>query len=178
MAHISTIESIRRANGSSLNPASGLLSRLFAGLIIALLLAQAVGANDDVELILEHNEAPFGIVFEIVEEDEDALEGLIPEVIESIAKIRARFPATHFAVVSHGREEFALQSQYRGEYAEVHQQVQSLVADDVPVHVCETHAGWYGVTVEDFPDYVDVAPTGPGQVGVYEEMGYEVVIVD
>ena len=58
------------------------------------------------------------------------------------------------------------------------QQVQALVAADVPVHVCETHAGWYGVTAEDFPDYVNVAPTGPGQVRLYEELGYDLIVVD
>ena len=116
-------------------------------------------------------------MFEIVEADESALEELLPRVRDAIEKLRARFPATEFAVVSHGKEEFALQSQYQGEYAEIHQQVQSLVADDVPVHVCETHAGWYGVTAEDFPDYVNVAPTGPGQVSLYEELGYELIII-
>ena len=135
-------------------------------------------ANDAVEELLAQAEPPDGVVFEIVEADEDALEALLPQVRTAIEKIRARFPDTEFAVVSHGREEFALQSQYQGEHAEIHQQVQSLVADDVPVHVCETHAGWYGVSAEDFPDYVNVAPTGPGQVRLYEELGYELIVID
>ena len=118
------------------------------------------------------------MVFEIVEGDEDALDRILPEVGRAIAQIRARFPDTEFAVVSHGREEFALQTQYQSEYAQVHREVQSLVADDVPVHVCETHAGWYGVTAEDFPDYVDVAPTGPGQVRAYLDLGYDLIIMD
>lgn len=135
-------------------------------------------ANDAVEELLAQAEPPDGVVFEIVETDEDALEDLLPRVRTAIEKIRARFPDTEFAVVSHGREEFALQSQYQDEHAEIHQQVQSLVADDVPVHVCETHAGWYGVSAEDFPDYVNVAPTGPGQVRLYEELGYELIVID
>jgi hypothetical protein len=52
------------------------------------------------------------------------------------------------------------------------------VADDVPVHVCETHAGWYGVTAEDFPDYVNVAPTGPGQIQLYEALGFYLVVIE
>ena len=60
----------------------------------------------------------------------------------------------------------------------LHQQVESLVADDVPVHVCETHAGWYGVSAEDFPDYVDVAPTGPGQIELYRELDYQLIVFD
>lgn len=135
-------------------------------------------ANDAVEELLARAEPPHGVVFEIVEADETALEDLLPQVRAAIENIRARFPDTEFAVVSHGREEFALQTQYQGEHAEIHQQVQSLVADDVPVHVCETHAGWYGVSAEDFPDYVNVAPTGPGQVRLYQELGYDLIIID
>jgi len=135
-------------------------------------------ANDDVDALLAQAEPPHGVVFEIVEADEAALEELLPLVRGAIKKIRARFPETEFAVVSHGREEFALQTRYQGEHAEIHQQVQALVATDVPVHVCETHAGWYGVSAEDFPDYVNVAPTGPGQVQLYQELGYELIVID
>lgn len=135
-------------------------------------------ANDDVDALLAQAEPPHGVVFEIVEADEAALEELLPLVRGAIRKIRARFPETEFAVVSHGREEFALQTRYQGEHAEIHQQVQALVATDVPVHVCQTHAGWYGVSAEDFPDYVNVAPTGPGQVQLYQELGYELIVID
>ena len=148
-------------------------------LLAALLMNPArLLASEAVDDLLARTEAPEGVVFEIVEGDEDALEELLPRVKRAIERIRERFPQTEFAVVSHGREEFALQKQYQAEYAEVHQQVQSLVDDDVPVHVCETHAVWYGVTAEDFPDYVNVAPTGPGQVRLYEELGYELIVVD
>ena len=144
------------------------------------MLAAANGAlaSSSVEDILARSEAPQGVVFEIVEGDENALQELLPVVREAIESIRQRFPQTEFAVVSHGREEFALQSRYREAQAEVHAQVRSLVDDQVPVHVCETHAGWYGVSAEDFPDYVDVAPSGPAQIAHYRELGYEVVIVD
>lgn len=160
----------------SQNPGSSKQRHLI--LLLALMACAGIAqANDAVEKLLAQSEPPQGVVFEIVEADESALEDLLPQVRSAIKNIRARFPATEFAVVSHGKEEFALQSQYQGEYAEIHQQVQSLVADDVPVHVCETHAGWYGVTAEDFPDYVNVAPTGPGQVSLYQELGYELIVI-
>ena len=143
-----------------------------------LLSAASVSANADVERLLARQESPQGVVFEIVEADESALEKLLPLVREAIERIRARFPETEFAVVSHGREEFALQSQYQGVHVQIHQQVQALVADDVPVYVCETHAGWYGVSAEDFPEYVNVAPTGPGQISLYEELGYELIVIE
>ena len=151
---------------------------IIATLAILLCPPGTVWANEDVDALLARTESPYGVVFEIVEADEAALEELLPLVRDAIKRIRARFPGTEFAVVSHGREEFALQTQYQGEHAAIHQQVQALVAADVPVHVCETHAGWYGVTAEDFPDYVNVVPTGPGQVRLYEELGYDLIVVD
>lgn len=117
------------------------------------------------------------MVFEIVDSDETSLRLRLPAVRSAIERIRERFPQTEFAVVSHGREEFALQSQYREEHADIHAQVRSLVDAEVPVHVCETHAGWYGVSAQDFPAYVDVAPSGPGQIALYRELGYELIIV-
>ena len=169
MAPISTNASTPRAS----------VSRIAANLLFGLLLLAATEAVAyDVETLLARDEAPFGVVFEIVDGDEEALITLLPRVRADIARIRARFPETEFAVVSHGREEFALQSRYQQEYGSLHDQVRSLVSDDIPVHVCETHASWYGVTAEDFPDYVDVAPTGPAQVAVYRELGYEVIFVD
>ncbi|MEM7292619.1 MAG: hypothetical protein AAF420_04360 [Pseudomonadota bacterium] len=153
-----------------------LLSAFTFGVVTVL---SAVSASaDQIATILAGDEPPEGIVFEIVEGDEDALDTLMPRVLTAIEQVRAKFPETEFAVVSHGREEFALQSDAREEHNEMHALVISLVNDDVPVHVCETHAGWYGVTAEDFPDYVNVAPTGPGQIALYEELGYELIRIE
>ena len=178
MAGSLTIASMRRGKNYSLRLGS-LLRPLYSLLLMALVSNPVlVLANDDVERLLARPDAPAGVVFEIVEADENALEDLLPRVQVAIEKIRARFPQTEFAVVSHGREEFALQSKYQLENAEIHQQVQSLVSDEVPVHVCETHAGWYGVSAEDFPEYVNVSPTGPGQISLYQELGYELIVVE
>ncbi|MCP4764665.1 MAG: DsrE family protein [Gammaproteobacteria bacterium] len=147
-------------------------------LLLVLLGIDSARANDDVDALLARSEPPHGVVFEIVEADESALDELLPKLRVAITRIRAAFPQTEFAVVSHGREEFALQTRYQDENAQIHQQVQALVAEDVPVHVCETHAGWYGVSAEDFPDYVDVAPTGPGQVSLYQELGYDLIVIE
>ena len=149
-------------------------------LLMALVLAAPVRASTDdaIAPLLAQDEAPFGVVFEIVEGDEAALQQLLPRVRDAIERIRARFPDTGFAIVSHGREEFALQTDNRTEFPVVHRQVQALVSEDVPVHGCATHAGWYGVSPEDCPDYVDVAPTGPGQVRLYQDLGYTLIVVE
>ena len=174
MAGLSMIASRRRGPISSASIrrhfCAGLLSSL-----IALFPVLAVAAS--VEELLARDEAPSGVIFEIVDDDEDALQQRLPAVRSAIERIRQRFPRTEFAVVSHGREEFALQSSYRDEQVEIHAQVRALVDDAVPVHVCGTHAGWYGVRAEDFPEYVDVAPSGPAQIALYRELGYELIVV-
>ena len=182
MAGILTIVSTRHAtsccqlNWQNLKIKTAQLAVFYLAILLAT--SGPVLANDDVESLLARAEPPHGVVFEIVEANEAALEELLPAVRDAIEKIRSKFPETEFAVVSHGKEEFALQTKYQGELAELHQQVQSLVAEDVPVYVCETHAGWYGVTAEDFPEYVNVAPTGPGQIRLYEELGYELIVIE
>ena len=147
---------------------------LLAVLVFTLSHVQA----DEVSDFLQLDPLPDGIVFEIVEAGEEALEELLPKVRSIIEKIRSKQPDIEFAVVSHGREEFALQTRYQDQYSEIHNSDLSLVKSDVPVFVCETHAGWYGVTAEDFPDYVNVAPTGPGQISLYEDLGYHLIVIE
>jgi intracellular sulfur oxidation DsrE/DsrF family protein len=174
MVFLSTTVSIRLETACRYFPGWG---RSLVGGLLLLAGLQVAQGIDDVDALLLRSDAPHGVVFEIVEGDESALEELLPGVRRAIERIRARFPQTEFAVVSHGREEFALQIEYQNEYAQIHQQVQSLVAEDVPVHVCATHASWYGVSPEDFPEYVNVAPTGPGQIELYLELDYELIVI-
>ena len=176
MVGLSTVASTRRDRISS---ASRLLRAPGLGLILLLLGGlQCAVANDAVDALLQRSEAPAGVVFEIVEADPEALSTLLPQVRNAIEQLRTRFPQTEFAVVSHGREQFALQRQFEGEQAQVHRQVQSLVAQEVPVHVCATHAGWYDVSAEDFPDYVAVAPSAAGQIELYQQLGYHLILID
>lgn len=147
---------------------------------LLLLILQAVASAsslDHVERLIQAENPPDGVVFEIIE-GADGLRWAIPQIIRYSERLRSRFPELSIAVVSHGREQFALQSTAREQFSEVHTLVQGLGRQQgIPVHVCGTHAGWYGVKPEDFPDYVDVAPTGPAQIRAYEELGYELILI-
>jgi len=147
-------------------------------LLLTWWLALPAFAGNNVQQLLAAAEPPPGVVFEIVEGDEGALADLIPKTREAIVQLRARYPQIEIAVVAHGREQFALQSRYRDRYADIHQGVRSLVDDQVPVHVCGTHASWYEVTPEDFPAYVDVPSSGPAQIRHYQELGFVLVRMD
>ena len=130
----------------------------------------------EIEEILQLKEAPSGVVFEIVSGDSEHLRWAIPAVQQQIKKLRTRFPDLSIAVVSHGKEQFALTKDKQKTYKKVHKGIQSLVKDsDVPVHVCGTYADWRNVAESDFPDYVDVAAAGPVQINDYRKLGYLLV---
>jgi intracellular sulfur oxidation DsrE/DsrF family protein len=148
--------------------------KLFAVMLLSwTILAQA----GPVDQLLGTDQRPVGVVFEVVQGQGDALDWAIPLIAEQVGRLRDRFPGLPVAVVSHGYEQFALHRQAAASRAGLHRQVQNLVNDDVPLHVCGTHASWYDVTGEDFPDYVDVAPSGPAQIDAYRELGYVLVVV-
>ncbi len=81
-------------------------------------------------------------------------------------------------MVSHGAEQFELTTDNKKDAKESHKLVQRLVAADIPVHICETHASWRGVVAEDFPEYITPSPQGPAQIKQYQELGYILVLID
>lgn len=127
--------------------------------------------------ILKQKKMPAGVVIEIVTDDEANLEWALPRARQYIKKLRNRFPQLPVAIVSHGAEQFALTNEEKEDNKEIHSLVQSLVKDDVPVHVCETYAGWRGMNADDFPGYVNVAAAGPAQVNDYISLGYQLIII-
>ncbi len=127
--------------------------------------------------ILQQKQAPVGIIFEVVSVEEGLLKTLLPDIKIAVTRLREKFPELPVAIVTHGKEQFALTSNNRSHELKAHKLVQEFVHDDIEVHVCSTHASWYAVTPEDFPDYVDVTAAGPAQINDYEEMGYELIVV-
>ena len=142
------------------------------------LLSSTVTWSSEIDSLITREQAPAGVVFEIVSDEDGLLGELLPSVKADIKRLRQRFPDLPIAIVSHGKELFALTTKNRSSEPQAHDLVKQLVeAEDVDVHVCGTHAGWYGVTAEAFPDYVDVTAAAPAQIDDYEAIGYEVIIL-
>lgn len=157
------------------------MARYLAVLLInILLISQAVASNQEkIDGILKEKNPPFGVVFEIVEGSKSDLQWAIAEVKKYSHQLRKQFPDIGIAVVSHGSEQFGLMKSEEKNLQEVHNSVKSLVQDDsIPVHVCGTHASWYGKDEKDFPDYVTVSPAGPTEIANYEDMGYEKIVLE
>lgn len=160
------------------NKLTTILAFLFTSLVL-ITSAHANDAEEKVEQILTANKAPAGIVFEIVTGEATALEWALPEVQNHIKKLRKQYPDLEIAVVTHGREQFALQTNKNKKFKTVHTITQQLATEsNVPLHVCGTHASWRNVTEEDFPDYVDVAAAGPATINDYLALGYILIVID
>ena len=141
--------------------------------------AYAMGEDQQqVAGLIAQDELPDGVVFELIGNEDDYLLNALKKVQTYKEQLQNKFPTLDIAVVSHGAEQFNLTKINQIGEEETHSYVQQLVASDVPVHVCETHASWRGVTPEDFPDYINVSPAGPVQIKQYQEMGYILVVVE
>ncbi|MEW8563452.1 MAG: hypothetical protein AB2541_15165 [Candidatus Thiodiazotropha sp.] len=151
--------------------------RLFSKILLLFLSSLAM-ADPQVDRLLEAEEEPAGVVFEIIEDDDDALGWALPKVARLSTKLRARFPELPIAVVSHGREQFGLLAdEADGLLAPIHDKARQLQSEDIDLHVCGVHAGWDGYTPEDYPAYVDVSPSGPAQIRDYRNLGFVLIVL-
>ena len=157
---------------------NSMLKRFFSTWIGLFALAgQAIAAPSTLDELLARPVAPPGVVFEIVDRDPGALDVALPWVRQASQRLKARFPALPMALVTHGQEMFALQTTGRDGNPGVHRIAETLSRDGIPVHVCETYAGWRGIGAENFPKYIDVAPAGPTQIRNYEALDYVRLVV-
>lgn len=148
------------------------------GLVLLMLASPAFAASLTLEDLLARKTSPPGVVFEIVDRDQKALELALPWVKQAAQRLKVRFPNVPMALVTHGQEMFALQTGKRASNPAIHSIAQSLSRDDgIQVHVCETYANRRGLATEDFPAYVDVAPEGPAQIRNYEALDYVRLVV-
>jgi hypothetical protein len=150
-----------------------------AWLTIALICYNALAdANNDMDAVFARDQAPAGVIFEIVDWDDEYLKIAIPWVNAQIIALREKFPGLDIAVVSHGSEQFALLKDANAAYPEIHSNVQRLISDhDVKLELCLGHANMRGFNQEDFPDYVAIEASGPSQIAAYESLGYDKVVV-
>ena len=128
--------------------------------------------------ILAMSATPHGVVIEIVTGDDAGLSWALPKSQKIIQKLRDSFTDLPIAIVTHGREQFALTKKRQNSSAVEHDAVNALMKDSkVQVHVCGTFAGWRGLNVEDFPEYVNVSAAGPAQINDYKSLGYLLLVV-
>lgn len=147
-------------------------------LFSSLFWSAAVLGNDDLQSVFARDTAPPGVVFEIVDWEEEYLATAIPWLKQQIVALRNQYPGLNVAVVSHGREQFALLKDTEAAFPEIHSGARRLISDhDVKLELCLGHANMRGFSKSDFPEYVDIEASGPSQIAVYEALGYDKVVV-
>ena len=133
----------------------------------------------DIDKILAMTTSPDGVVFELIgSENSTYLPNALTKIEAYKIQLKKKFPEIEIAIVAHGAEQFELTKDKAIKEKKTHNLVKRIVADDVPVHICETHASWRGVGAEEFPDYINVSAQGPIQIKQYQELGYLLVVVD
>ncbi|VAW98596.1 hypothetical protein MNBD_GAMMA22-1576 [hydrothermal vent metagenome] len=142
-------------------------------LLYAFSMTACATQTNEIQSVLDQQQAPAGVVFEVVSLFEGSIQTAIPKIVEYSSQLRKRFPNISIAVVTHGNEQFALTTKNKSEYTKTHQQVQNLAENgDIPVHVCAVYAERKGVSESEFPDYINIAASGPSQINNYRELGY------
>lgn len=133
----------------------------------------------EIEKILAANPPPDGVLFNVMEYDEDALEWVTVRLEHYVDRLLAGHPGLSIAVVSHGDEMFALTTADQWLYPKVHERVQRLVEErDVIFHVCGATAQINGIDMSEFPQYIDVVPSASTQIRDYREFGYQVISME
>lgn len=156
------------------------LLRLLILSLIVLLTAPPAFAREQGQMafLLQAESPPQGVVFEIVDHDEQSLAWALPRVREHIARLHQHFPQLPIAIVSHGNEQFGLLKKHRSDLLDIHRLGQQLVDEQVAIHVCSTHAQIAGFSAADFPEFVELSMQGPARVAKYLRAGYVLVNIE
>ncbi len=122
------------------------------------------------------SEKPEGVLFLVMEQDEDAFQWVLPRVTHYTRQLREKWKDLAVVVLSHGEEMFALTSEYRALYGKLHQDVLTLVSEyDVLFQVCGSYAHYADVAPSEFPDYVDVVPFAPAEIENYRQLEFKII---
>jgi intracellular sulfur oxidation DsrE/DsrF family protein len=131
-----------------------------------------------IEELVARDELP-GVLFLIMDDDDEALEWVLPRLLQYSAQLREKWPEMPISVLSHGQEMFGLLQKYATLYPHLHADLKRLVTQyKVTFHVCETFAAMADVAPSEFPDYVDVVPFGPAEIENYRRLDFKVVSVE
>lgn len=113
-----------------------------------------------------------GVIFTMREYDDEALSWTADRLNYYIHLLRKADPKQRIVILAHGDEVASLTMEATEKYAKLHDLVQEWERQKITVHVCGSMAHMLGLTIESFPDYIDVVPFGPSQVQDYVELGY------
>jgi intracellular sulfur oxidation DsrE/DsrF family protein len=122
------------------------------------------------------DEQPQGVVFVVMEDDEEALQWVLPRVVHYTRQLREKWQQLPITLLSHGSEMFSLVSASSSLYPDIQREARKLVTDhSVLFQVCGSFAAMSDFSASDFPDFLDVVPFAPAEIENYRLMEYKIV---
>ncbi len=133
--------------------------------------------NTEVDDIIASDQRPEGIVFELIEFDDDVWTWAAPMLRSLTRQLEEKYPSLDRALVSHGAEIFDLAKESGNQDKEEIQQLSILADEGLEVHVCGTYASYKHLEDNDFLSFVDVAPSAPAQLNDYIKLGFVPILL-
>jgi intracellular sulfur oxidation DsrE/DsrF family protein len=176
-----SVRALKTKAGENLNmKISTYMLRLIFTLLTLSLISPVVAdefQHPAVNRLLQAQEAPDGVVFEISSWDKNSWQWAAPLISSLHRQLKARFPALDVAIVSHGGEQFQLTRQRQAEQPQAIAQLAELVDQGVNLHVCGTHSSWRNIDPSEYIEIVDVAGSAPAQINDYIKLGYQHILI-
>ena len=161
-----------------LNAIQASLALVCALMIITDVQAKSSFKNAQVDALLAKDEAPQGVVFELISGDPKTWVWASPMLADFHERLRAKFAGLDIVVVSHGAEQFQLMTSRKREQPAAIAQLADLASEGVDVHVCGVHSSWRDVPQSAYLNFIDVTASGPAQINDYVALGYAFIILD
>ena len=124
-------------------------------------------------------EEPEGLVFLVMEHDEEALYWVLPRVTRYAQQLREKWDDFPIVVLSHGDEMFSLVDELVSLNDKLHQSIKDLARNyDVVFQVCGSYAFFSDIDASEFPAHSDVVPSAPAEITNYRQMEYKFISLD
>ncbi len=125
------------------------------------------------------DEEPEGIVFLVMEHDEEALYWVLPRVSRYAQQLREKWSDLPIIVLSHGDEMLSLVDEFKNLNEKLHLSIKALARDyDVTFQVCGSYASFSDVDESEFPAHIDVVPSAPAEISNYKQMEYQFISLE
>ncbi len=141
-------------------------------------LANPFPEQSEINMIIS-GEEPGGIVFLVMEYDEEALYWVLPRVTRYAQQLRDKWNDLPISILSHGDEMFSLLEEFKSLNKKLHQSIKELAKNyDVVFQVCGSYASFSDIDASEFPDYIDVVPSAPAEITNYRQMEYKFITME
>lgn len=140
-------------------------------------IAQEEITHQKVDSIVNGNVEPEGVVFEVIEWQDNTWQWASPMIQSLIIKLNIKYPDLEFAIVSHGDEQFELIKSRKKDQPIAMNILHNLNKDGVSLHVCGVNSSWNNTDYDEYIDIVDVAVSGPAKINDYIMLGFEHIII-